>query len=249
MEKASVVHDLAAGEPLFVQGDPAAAIYKVESGQLRLVRRIIDGHTARQGEFFAEAALFADATAAAPSRVRTYPKTKMKEALRSNPAFTEAFTAGLARQLQNLRSRMELRNIRSARERVLRYLRLRAGSQGRRIAIDGQLQDIAAEIGVTREAYYRTLAALCGGVGSALAQAASPGADQPHDMPLPATLETAVFAHFITNQLEGRFGYINSLRWNAGTADFARLPARRPTRCGSQQGFACGSDRPLRSAG
>ncbi len=170
LEAASTVRELDANEPLFMQGDPAAAIYKVESGQLRLVRRTIDGHlvilhTARPGEYFAEAALFADAyhcdaVAAVPSRVRAYPKTKMKEAMRSDPAFAEAFTAALARQLQELRSRMDLRNIRSARERVLQYLRLRAGSRGRCIAIDGQLQDIAAEIGVTREALYRTLAAL-----------------------------------------------------------------------------------------
>ena len=66
----------------------------------------------------------------------------------------------LARQLQELRARMELRNIRSARERVLQYLRLRAGVHGRSIAIEGQFQDIAAEIGISREALYRTLAAL-----------------------------------------------------------------------------------------
>ena len=66
--------------------------------------------------------------------------------------------ARLARQLQELRARMELRNIRSARERFLQYLRLRV--HGRRIAVEGQLQDIAAEIGITREALYRTLAAL-----------------------------------------------------------------------------------------
>jgi DNA-binding MarR family transcriptional regulator len=55
---------------------------------------------------------------------------------------------------------MELRNIRSASDRVLQYLRLRAGIRGRSIEIEGQLQDIAAEIGMTREALYRTLAAL-----------------------------------------------------------------------------------------
>ena len=55
---------------------------------------------------------------------------------------------------------MELRNIRSAHERVLQYLRWRAIEQGRSIAVEGQLQDIAAEIGITREALYRTLAAL-----------------------------------------------------------------------------------------
>lgn len=68
--------------------------------------------------------------------------------------------ARLARQVQELRGRMELRNIRSARERVLQYLRLCAGTRNRSVTLEGQLQDIAAEIGMTREALYRTLAAL-----------------------------------------------------------------------------------------
>jgi CRP-like cAMP-binding protein len=166
LEAGSAVRVLAPGELLFRQGDRASAIYKVENGRLRLIRRTIDDHlvilhTARQGEFFAEASLFAeayhcDAVAAAQSRVRVYPKAIMMEALRTDPALAEAFMARLARQLQELRARMELRNIRSARERVLQYLKLR----GRSIAVEGQLQDIAAEIGITREALYRTLAAL-----------------------------------------------------------------------------------------
>jgi CRP/FNR family transcriptional regulator, dissimilatory nitrate respiration regulator len=170
LETGSTVRVLARGELLFRQGDRAAAIYKVESGRLRLIRRTVDDHlvilhTARRGEFFAEASLFADAyhcdaVATAPSSVRVYPKQIVMEAMRTDPALAEAFMARLAHQLQELRTRMELRNIRSARDRVLQYLRLRAGIHGRSIAIEGQLQDIAAEIGMTREALYRTLAAL-----------------------------------------------------------------------------------------
>ena len=67
----------------------------------------------------------------------------------------EAFIARLGRQLQELRARIELRNIRSARDRVLQYLRLRARIGGRSITLDGELQDIAAEIGITLEVLYR----------------------------------------------------------------------------------------------
>jgi CRP/FNR family transcriptional regulator, dissimilatory nitrate respiration regulator len=168
LESGSTVRVLAPGDLLFRQGDPAAAIYKVESGRLRLIRRTVDDHlvilhTARRGEFFAEASLFAeayhcDAVAAVQSRVRTYQKAMVMDALRKEPALAEAFMARLAHQLQEIRARMELRNIRSARERVLQYLRLRV--HNRSIAVEGQLQDIAAEIGITREALYRTLAAL-----------------------------------------------------------------------------------------
>ncbi len=170
LEAVGTVRVLAPGERLFGQGDRAAAIYRVESGRLRLVRRTVDDHlvilhTAHRGELFAEAALFADtyhcdAIAAAQSSVRVYPKDMVKQVLRTDPALAEAFTARLAHQLQELRARMELRNIRSARERVLQYLRLRAGLHGRSITVEGQIQDIAAEIGITREALYRTLAVL-----------------------------------------------------------------------------------------
>ena len=170
LEAGSVIRELGAGEVLFEQGDRAAAIYKVESGRLRLVRRTVDDHlvilhTACRREFFAEASLFAatyhcDAVAAEPSRIRVYPKAKVMEALRTDPVLAPAFMARLAHQLQELRARMELRSIRSARESVLQYLRLRADLDRRSIAIEGQLQDIAAEIGITREALYRTLAPL-----------------------------------------------------------------------------------------
>src|ERR1700739_3479000 len=131
LESGSAVRVLAPGDRLSRQGDPAAAISKVESGRLRLIRRTVDDHlvilhTARRGEFFAEASLFADAyhcdaVAAAPSSVRVYSKEIVMEAMRTNPALAEAFMARLARQLQELRTRMELRNIRSARDRVLQY--------------------------------------------------------------------------------------------------------------------------------
>jgi CRP-like cAMP-binding protein len=164
------VCELAESEPLFQQGDRASAIFEVVSGRVRLERRTIDDHlvamyTARPGDLLAEAALFSDvyhcdAIAAVTSRIRVYPKRALLTALRNSPLLFEAFAARLARQLQALRARLELRNIRSARERLLRYLRLSTTGDGRTVAIDGHLQDLAADLGLTREALYRTLAAL-----------------------------------------------------------------------------------------
>lgn len=162
--------DIAAGGELFRRGDPATAIFAVESGRLRLVRRTVDDHlvilhTASAGELLAEAALFAstyhcDAVAALPSRVRVYSKAKLLAAMRAEPALIEGFAATLARQLQALRARLELRNIRSAEARVLQYFALAAGPDGRTVALDGKLQDIAGDLGLSREALYRTLAKL-----------------------------------------------------------------------------------------
>jgi CRP-like cAMP-binding protein len=161
---------LAAGEALFRQGDRALAIYAVESGRLRLVRHTVDDrlavlHTARAGELFAEAALFAstyhcDAVAAAPAAVRIYPKRDLLAAFRADAVLAERFMAQLARQIHGLRARLEERNIRSARERVLHHLALAADRATRRVALDGTLVDLAAELGLSHEALYRTLAAL-----------------------------------------------------------------------------------------
>jgi CRP/FNR family transcriptional regulator, dissimilatory nitrate respiration regulator len=59
-----------------------------------------------------------------------------------------------------LRQRIEIMKVRSAKERVLLYLDLNTEPDGRSIILSGQLQDIASELGLTREALYRTLASL-----------------------------------------------------------------------------------------
>lgn len=154
---------------LFRQGDEATAIYLVDSGRLRLERHTSDGrlvviHTARPGEFFAEASLFSevyhcDAVAAEACRVRRYPKGAVLAALRADPVSAMSFLAVVARQLQDLRQRLELRNVRSAQDRVRLFLALHADPGGT-VTLPGPLQDIAADIGLTREALYRALAAL-----------------------------------------------------------------------------------------
>jgi CRP-like cAMP-binding protein len=161
---------LEAGEALFRQGDRATAVFEVEQGRLRMLRHTVDDrevvlHTARKGELFAEGALFSgiyqcDAVAAIVSHVRAYPKREILAAFRSDPALSERFMAELAHQVIALRARLEERSIRSARKRVLHHLALAAGNDGRTVRVDGRLIDLAAEIGLSHEVLYRTLAAL-----------------------------------------------------------------------------------------
>ncbi len=170
LRRLSKLRTLDADEILFRQGDRANAIFEVDAGRMRLVRHTVDSHpvtlhTARSGDLFAEAALFADryhcdAVAAAPSRVRIIPKRALLSAFRNNPALGERFMAVLARQIHGLRSRLEGRNIRSARERVLNHLALSADPATRSVTLDGTLLDLASEIGLSHEALYRALAAL-----------------------------------------------------------------------------------------
>lgn len=164
------VRALAAGETLFRQGDPVLAIYALAEGRIRMVRHTVEEHpvvlhTARPGELFAEAALFSeayhcDAVADLPSRLHVLPKAALLSAIETDPQLAKRFIAVLARQVVSLRARLEQRNIRSARERILRHLALSAGPDGRTVRLDGTLMDLAAEIGLTHEALYRTLSEL-----------------------------------------------------------------------------------------
>ena len=64
----------------------------------------------------------------------------------------------LAHEIMNLRTRLEQRNIRSARDRVRHFLALNAGTDGRTVLLRGTLKDLAAELGLAHEAFYRALA-------------------------------------------------------------------------------------------
>lgn len=162
--------DLRAGATLFRQGDPAVAVYVIERGRIALVRHTSEGRrvtlfTAGAGESFAEAALFSevyhcDAVAEVPSRVTVVPKAKLHALLKLRGQAAERLTARLAHQVQTLRTRLELRSIRSARERVYQALMLAAGPDGRTAALESPLKTVASEIGLTQEAFYRAMAAL-----------------------------------------------------------------------------------------
>jgi len=162
------IRTVEAGAHLFHQGDPATAIYFIEEGRLRLERTTTTGttivlHNARPGEFLAEAALFSDAyhcnaVAMERSRVRVYEKSAALVGLEPASAGRELL-AFMAAQLQRLRARLELRNVRSAKERVMLFLEARADPAGE-IGLHGELQEIAEDLGLTREALYRALAAL-----------------------------------------------------------------------------------------
>jgi len=161
---------LARNEALFRQGEKVTAIYFVEAGRLRLERQTFDGRslvvgTTSSGKFFVEAALFADifhcdAVATEPSQVRIYPKSEVLNALRADPANAMSFLSLVAHQVIELRHRIEIMKVRSAKERVMLYLDLNAGPDGRTVDLRSQLQDIASELGLTREVLYRTLAGL-----------------------------------------------------------------------------------------
>jgi CRP-like cAMP-binding protein len=170
VRSAAIDRKLKSGETLFRLGDKTAGLCEVIAGRVRLARvdrsgREIVLHVAGPGETVAEASLFAssyhcDAIASTAAVVRIYPKPAVLAAFEKDPKAAQAFAATLARQVMNLRTRIEQRNIRSARERVRHFLALNAGADRRTVALRGTLKDLAAELGLTHEALYRTLAVL-----------------------------------------------------------------------------------------
>ena len=158
------------GSAVFRQDDTATAIYIVESGRVRLARVMADGaalvlQVADAGQSFAEAALSAaryhcDATAELDSTVLRLPKRDLLAALAADPAQALALALAFASQVRDLRAWLELRNIRSATQRLLAWLHLRASGSPPQVSVTHSWTLIAAELGLSREAVYRSLTAL-----------------------------------------------------------------------------------------
>src|SRR5438128_11396079 len=112
--------ELRSGQFLFRQGDRAEYIFALEHGQIILTRYLSSGksvvlHAARAGQTFTEAALFSDvyhcnAVASAKSRVRLYPKKEILAALERDPSLAREYAASLSREVQRLRTHLELHN-------------------------------------------------------------------------------------------------------------------------------------------
>jgi CRP-like cAMP-binding protein len=157
-------------EALFHSGEPTVGLYEIIIGTVRLVRLDSSGrqtvlHTADAGGTLAEASLFSptyhcDAIAATAASVRLYPKAAILEALRSSPEAARGFMAGLAHQIMDLRTKLQRRNIRSARDRVRHFLALNVDSDGVTVLLTGNLKDFATDLGLTHETLYRTLAGM-----------------------------------------------------------------------------------------
>ncbi len=150
------------GQPLFRTGQRPVGLYEIISGKVRLVRVDRTGretvlYSANAGDTIAEASLFSksyhcDAIATTPARVRLYPKEAIFAEFKRNPEAARAFMARLANQLMEARTRLERRNINSARERVRHYLALNVGADGRTVKVPGTLKELAADLGLTHEA-------------------------------------------------------------------------------------------------
>ena len=169
LDPASTIRTLDAGSVLFRQGDAVRDLFVLDGGRVRLERHTAEGvrltlQTSGAGEVLAMASLFTDryhcdAVADQSSRLYVLSRPTILEALVTRHDAARTVMAALAAQVIDLRTRLELRNIRSARQRVWSYLALAAGPD-RRVATPDPLKHMAELLGLTAEALYRALAAL-----------------------------------------------------------------------------------------
>lgn len=155
--------ELAPGETLFMAGEEVSGIYWVRSGRVHLQRHTAHGalmvlQNAGPGAVIAEASAYSsryhcDAVAAEQSVVAGLPKPRFLSALVDEPALAESWSALLARSVQAARLRAEVRSLPRVADRLDAWL-----GEGNRLPEKGRRQEVAAELGVTREALYRELA-------------------------------------------------------------------------------------------
>jgi CRP/FNR family transcriptional regulator, dissimilatory nitrate respiration regulator len=159
--------NLVTGQTLFLENDPAQAFFVLESGQIKLLHytesgQIVQHYRIFAGESFAEVTLFNDrylctAIAEAPSRVVIFPKQPFLEALQQDLHLSSRMIEQLARRLHQTKTLITTRSIRSARDRVLHYLRVIVPPNTKNLILDRPLKDIASDIGISPEVLSRTL--------------------------------------------------------------------------------------------
>lgn len=151
------------GEAVFRAGARVESVFLVREGAIGLVRHTREGarlllHRAGPGTLLAEASAWSDvyhcdAVALGDARVASLPRAAFRTTLARDPVLLDAWSAELARAVQAARMRAEIRSLRTVAERLDAWLDAFGALPAR-----GRVQDVAEEIGVSREALYRELA-------------------------------------------------------------------------------------------
>ncbi|OGS97926.1 MAG: hypothetical protein A3F73_05380 [Gallionellales bacterium RIFCSPLOWO2_12_FULL_59_22] len=158
--------DMCKGQRIFCFGDEVDAVYRVLEGEVCLTRFSPEGAEivlcrAREGDFFAEASLFSAhyhcaAICTRSGRCLRLHAGTLRHCLASDPGFAMEWVATLSRNLRLQRAAQERLSLKSLRMRVIHYL-VDRGKEGR-VELDQPIIRWAAELGVSHEALYRTLA-------------------------------------------------------------------------------------------
>lgn len=164
----AVTHsEVSEGGYLFRRNDPVRQLHVIAQGTCQLERTTLDGRALPlallgPGQAVAEGSLFndrygCDCRVVDCARVRSYPRQAVLDLMIQQPTLALDWLSALAHQVMELRTRLELRNVKSARERITLHLALQADAQGR-YTVPLSYKSLAQELGLSHEALYRTLA-------------------------------------------------------------------------------------------
>ena len=160
------------GERLFDQENSCEGMFVVARGQVKVFKLNVEGkehllHMVREGETFAEAALFggfdypASAQAVADSQLVFLPKRPLLQLLTLHPELPLKLLASMSMWLRRMVDLMEDLVLRDAAGRIAKHLlSLRADPADATVKMKLKHQELAAHLGLTRETVSRTLAHL-----------------------------------------------------------------------------------------
>jgi CRP-like cAMP-binding protein len=157
--------DYLTGDSIYSQGDPANAVFYIQSGKVKLTVVSMSGKEAviahlPAGSFFGEASLageshrISSANALQPSTIIRIEKTVMQELLHREPKFAEQFLAHLLSR--NIRMQADLVDhlFNSSEKRLARLLMLMAnfGQESKPVPVIAKIsqETLAEMIGTTR---------------------------------------------------------------------------------------------------
>lgn len=169
LQKQFIRRSLSGGQILLQQYEPADWLFWLESGRIRLVSfvgdQMITHYFVEANYFFCESALYFEryectAIAEIPSTVIMIPKHSFAEALKKSPALCDRYLTSLTHQFRSVKTLLELRSVRPARNRLLHYLISQQLPNKPVVIIKKPLKAIASELDLTPECISRIIAQL-----------------------------------------------------------------------------------------
>ena len=157
------------GEALFRRGEPAAAMYVVVHGEIKLVSTTASGGErltgiVGPGQSFGEPVMFlerptvVDARSAGEALVLELPKQAVFTEIERNPKFARRMIAGLSKRVEALVRELERQAIGSGRARFIAYLlRHDDGASSLALTLPAAKAEIASQLNLTPEHFSRIL--------------------------------------------------------------------------------------------
>ena len=162
------------GHVLFTEGDPAEAMYVIQSGKVKIFKLSPDGReqvlrSAEAGDCFNEVPIFddgpnpANAQAVEPAALWGIRREEMRRLVEEHPAIAIGFLKAFAGKLRYFTRKVEDLSFRSVTSRVAKFLLEMAEDDGRgglRLKQQFTQQAIASVVGTAREMIGRAFKAL-----------------------------------------------------------------------------------------